>query len=124
MILGSPNFQIKLGNILTNAGGTAWRDRGFHTPDRCEIAFKIIILGKLMYFLWQLLIILFADDKAKNMELHLFVLRDRKTIFLVRQISARQRGAVMAFIPDCRSLVSRPKTIYMTSISTILAPGT
>ena len=34
------------------------------------------------------------------MELHLLVLRERKNIFLARQISARQRGAVMAFIPD------------------------
>ena len=72
--------------------------------------YKSFFGGKLMYFYWQLLIILFADDKAKNMELHLLVLRERKTIFLVRQISEWQRGAVMAFIPDCRSLVSRPKT--------------
>ena len=34
------------------------------------------------------------------MELHLFVLKERKNIFLARQISAQQRGAVMAFIPD------------------------
>ena len=34
------------------------------------------------------------------MELHFFVLRERKNIFLARQISTRQRGAVMAFIPD------------------------
>ena len=53
-----------------------------------------------MYFYWQLLIILFADYRAKNMELHLLVLRERNNIFLARQILARQRGAVMAFIPD------------------------
>ena len=40
------------------------------------------------------------------MELHLLVLRERKNIFLARQISARQRGAVMAFIPDLASLLS------------------
>ena len=34
------------------------------------------------------------------MELHLFVLQERKNIFLARQISEQQRGAVMAFIPD------------------------
>ena len=40
------------------------------------------------------------------MELHLLVLRERKNIFLARQISVRQRGAVMAFIPDLASLLS------------------
>ena len=35
------------------------------------------------------------------MELHFLVLRERKNIFL-----ARQRGAVMAFIPDLASLLS------------------
>ena len=34
------------------------------------------------------------------MELHLFVLKERKNIFLARQILAQQRGAVMAFIPE------------------------
>ena len=34
------------------------------------------------------------------MELHLLVLRERKNIFLAWRISARQRGPVMAFIPD------------------------
>ena len=34
------------------------------------------------------------------MELHLFVLRESKNIFLTRYFSARQRTAVMAFIPD------------------------
>ena len=34
------------------------------------------------------------------MELHLFVNRERENLFLARQISERQRGAVMAFIPD------------------------
>ena len=38
--------------------------------------------------------------ERKNMELHLFVLQERKNIFLVRQISEQQPGAVMAFIPD------------------------
>ena len=39
-----------------------------------------------MYFIniiWQLLIILFADDRTKKiMELHVFVNRERKNIFL------------------------------------------
>ena len=34
------------------------------------------------------------------MELHLFVNRERENLFLARQISTRQRGAVMAFIPN------------------------
>ena len=34
------------------------------------------------------------------MELHLFVSRERENLFLARRISARQRGVVMAFIPD------------------------
>ena len=34
------------------------------------------------------------------MELHIFVVPKQKNIFLARQVSARQRGAVMAFIPD------------------------
>ena len=34
------------------------------------------------------------------MELHLFVLKERKNIFLAWQKSAQQRGTVMAFIPD------------------------
>ena len=34
----------------------------------CQIAIKMFILGKLMYFFnWQLLIILFADDRAKKL---------------------------------------------------------
>ena len=34
------------------------------------------------FFYWQLLIILFADDRAKKiMELHLFLLLERKTYF-------------------------------------------
>ena len=54
-----------------------------------------------VYHYWQLLIILFADDRTKKiMELHLFVNRERENLFLARQILARQRGAVMAFIPD------------------------
>ena len=41
------------------------------------------------------------------MELHLFVNQERENIFLARQISARQRGVVMAFIPDhYRSLMN------------------
>ena len=34
------------------------------------------------------------------MELHLFVLQERKNIFPGQQISARQRSVVMAFTPD------------------------
>ena len=40
--------------------------------------------------------------ELKNIELHLFTHRERKNIFLLRLISSRQRGAVMAFIPDLR----------------------
>ena len=45
-----------------------------------------------------MLIIPFDDDRAKNIELHLSVLMERKNIFLAWLISARQRGAVMAFM--------------------------
>ena len=34
------------------------------------------------------------------MEIHLFMLLEREHIFLARMIWVRQRGAVMAFIPD------------------------
>ena len=41
--------------------------RGFPTPDTCQIAIKIIISVKNNVFLyWQLLIILFADDRVKK----------------------------------------------------------
>ena len=78
--------------ILPNASGTARRGRVFHTPSTYQIAYKIIISGKLIFFYWQLLIILFAVDIAKKkMELYLFVLREGKNIFLARQFSARPR---------------------------------
>ena len=48
------------------------------------------------------------------MELHLFVLKDRKNIFLARQISVRQRGAVMAFIPDPRFQLQVYVVTYFT----------
>ena len=39
-----------------------------------------------MHFYWQLLKILFADDRAKkNMQLQLLVFQERKNIFLARQ---------------------------------------
>ena len=42
------------------------------------------------------------------MELHLLVLRERKNIFLALQILARERGAVMAFIPNRIGLYISP----------------
>ena len=36
--------------ILPNASGTARRGRVFHTPSTCQIAYKIIISGKLIFF--------------------------------------------------------------------------
>ena len=46
------------------------------------------------------------------MELHLSVLKERKNIFPARLISARQRGAVMAFIPDLTlQLVMTPELV-------------
>ena len=39
------------GKTATNASGTARQGRGFHTPDTCQIAIKIIISGNLMYFI-------------------------------------------------------------------------
>ena len=41
-------FYVK---TATNASGTARPSSGFHTPDTCQIANKIIISGKLMYFI-------------------------------------------------------------------------
>ena len=38
-----------------------------------------------MHFYWQSLIILFADDRAKKMQLQLLVFQERKNIFLARQ---------------------------------------
>ena len=80
----------------------AQHGRGFHTPDTCQITIKIIISEKSnVLFIGKLLVIPFDYDRAKkNIELQLFVLKERKKIFLARQISARQRGAVMAFILD------------------------
>ena len=52
--------------IAINLSGTARRGRVFHTPGTCQIAYKIIISGKLIFFYWQLLIILFAVDIAKK----------------------------------------------------------
>ena len=55
-----PTFQDKCfsnqllkneGKTATNASGTAGRGRGFDTPNTCQIAIKIIISGKLMYFI-------------------------------------------------------------------------
>ena len=43
---------------------------------------------------------IFRWKSEKDMELHLFVLLERKNKFLAGQILPRQRGAVMAFIPD------------------------
>ena len=57
-------------NLLGMKAGTAQvarHGRGFPTPDTCQIAIKIIISVKNNVFLyWQLLIILFADDRAKK----------------------------------------------------------
>ena len=52
--------------------------------------FVLAIVNNTIY-IWQ---------SEKNMELHLLVLWERKNIFLARQIPARQRGTVMAFIPN------------------------
>ena len=40
------------GKTAINASGTARRGRGFHTPDTCQNAIKIIISGKIMYFIF------------------------------------------------------------------------
>ena len=68
---------------------------------QCLSPNKISVLFCSVFYYWQLLKILFADDRTKKtMELHLFVNRERENLFVARQISARQRGAALAFIPD------------------------
>ena len=48
------------------------------------------------------------------MELHLFVNPGREKLFLARQISARQRSAVMSFIPDHTTLHNSHETENIT----------
>ena len=91
--------------ILPNASGTARRGRVFHTPGTCQIAYKIIISGKLIYFFyWQLLIILFAVDIAKTIWNYTSLCFEKGKIHFwrgnFRRGRASWRGAVMAFIPD------------------------
>ena len=50
------------------------------------------------------------------MELLLLVLLERKNIFLARQIWVRQRGAVMAFIPDLNISLFFKHFIYQEEI--------
>ena len=50
------------------------------------------------------------------MELHIFVNRERENLFLARQISARQRGPVMAFIPDPYLLLIQEVLLTVTSL--------
>ena len=52
------------------------------------------------FFIGSCLLYYLQMIKRKIMDMHLFVNRERKNIFLARQISAQQRGVVMAFIPD------------------------
>ena len=60
-----------------------------------------------MHFYWQLLIILFADDRAKkNMQLQLLVFQERKNIFLARKFS---RGSAV------RSWLSYPTLLISFS---------
>ena len=53
-----------------------------------------------MHFYWQLLIILFADDRAKKYAITAVSVSGKEKYVSGVAILARQRGAVMAFIPD------------------------
>ena len=52
-----------------------------------------------MHFYWQLLIILFADDRAKKYAITAVSVSGKKNISGAA-ILTRQRGVVMAFIPN------------------------
>ena len=78
----------------------ARRGRVFHTPGTCQIAYKIIILGKLIFFYWQLLIILFAVDIAKKIWNYTSLCFEKGKYISGAAIF----GAVMAFIPDLSDL--------------------
>ena len=53
-----------------------------------------------MHFYWQLLIILFADDRAKKYAITAVSVSGKEKYISGAAILARRRGAVMAFIPD------------------------
>ena len=53
-----------------------------------------------MHFYWQLLIILFAVDRAKKIAITALSVSRKEKYIPGAAILARQRGAVIAFIPD------------------------
>ena len=55
-----------------------------------------------MYFYWQLLTILFDDDREKKIWNYTSLCLRKGNMFLAWQISARHRGTDMAFIPDSK----------------------
>ena len=117
MILGSGNFQITGKSYLMQV---ARHGKVFHTPGTCQIAYKIIISGKLIFFYWQLLIILFAVDIAKKIWNYTSLCFEKGKIYFwrgnFRRGRASWRGAVMAFIPDpLESGTFRPQTISSPS---------
>ena len=59
-----------------------------------------------MHFYWQLLIILFAVDRAKKYAITAVSVSGKEKYISGAAILARQRGAVMAFIPDLVDIFS------------------
>ena len=53
-----------------------------------------------MHFYWQLLIILFADDKAKKNAITAVSVSGKEKYISGAAILKRKRGVVLAFIPD------------------------
>ena len=87
----------------------------------CQIAIKMIILGKLMYFFnWPLLIILFADDRAKKLWNYtsLWIGNfERENLFLTRQIFIPDLDYVMTwgrfFISSTFGLTKYPSILWV-----------
>ena len=82
-------------------GGRCYLVPGFQgRTGICQIASKIIISGKLIFFYWQLLIILFAIDIAKKKWNYTSLCFEKGKKYFWRGRFWHGRGAVMAFIPD------------------------
>ena len=80
-------------------------DEGRDKKQKFSLAIVLspIVVAKLQFFEPNLLFLRIWRQwrsVARTLEFHLLVLWERKIIFLAPQFLARQRGAVMAFIPD------------------------
>ena len=70
--------KLPLTQVSRHSGAGA-----FIPPTHVKSSLKYLFRKTNVFYYWQLLIILFADDRTKKiMELHVFVNRERKNIFL------------------------------------------